>query len=399
MISKIKEYYKNNGFANTTKFIISSLCSRIVRKKNYYKSINSKAGNIKHYDKNKRKVFMFASVPFFDVGGGQRSASLSREFKKIGYNVIYIYAFPTSESKIYNLVYPTIIHTYVNKFDIKKFRQLINKDDIVIFEVPSNKYLPYLNEAKGRCKVIYENIDNWLDKLGNAFFEETTLREFLESSDLLTATAKLLELQLKEFLDKYKISKDILYLPNAVNDEMFNSKLDYEKPRDLVVGRKTLLYYGSLWLDCFDWDLIINVAKSNKEYEINLIGDDKFISIKKNKLPKNIRFLGPKRQRDLPSYLAHSDFALYPFKIDQTGLYVSPLKVFEYISMQKKVLATCSEEIKNFPGVFRSNDYKEWIKAIESDEYVSKKKQEEFIRRNNWFNRCNELLKKIGSDE
>lgn len=47
--------------------------------------------------KNTQRVFIFASVPFYDVGGGQRSAQLARTFNSMGKQVYYIYAFPCSE--------------------------------------------------------------------------------------------------------------------------------------------------------------------------------------------------------------------------------------------------------------------------------------------------------------
>ena len=391
MFSKVKNYCKENGVFKTIKYVIKGAKNRVVQKVNCFKSTHSKVGNVKDYDSSQKKVYMFACVPYFDVGGGQRSASLSKAFKKLGYNIVYLYALPTSESKIYKLDYPTVVHKYIKKYNIKEFEKTLNKDDLVIFEMPIDLYLPYLKIAKNKCKTVYENIDNWEDNLGNRFFNKNVLKEFLEC-DVLTSTATLLKKQMEDNLKMNKMKKEVLYLPNAVNDELFNPKLDYEKPSDLISGDKTLLYYGSLWLDCFDWEIIKNVAKSNENYSINLIGDDKMLGNKKDNLPKNIHFLGLKKQTELPAYLKYSDYAMYPFKIDETGAYVSPLKIFEYISMQKQILSTDSEEIKSYPGVYCSDDYKKWIEVIERKNKYDKEKASDFINKNNWISRCKSLI-------
>ena len=41
------------------------------------------------------------------------------------------------------------------------------------------------------------------------------------------------------------------------------------KPEDLITGEKTLLYYGSLWGEWFDWDIIEKVANSDEKISIN----------------------------------------------------------------------------------------------------------------------------------
>jgi glycosyltransferase involved in cell wall biosynthesis len=62
-------------------------------------------------------------------------------------------------------------------------------------------------------------------------------------------------------------------------------------------------------------------------------------------MPENIHFLGLKKQIDLPSYLYYSDYAILPFKTDEIGKYVSPLKLFEYIAMNKPVISTMLDDI------------------------------------------------------
>ena len=67
-------------------------------------SLNSRV-KFKRVDISKT-VVIFASVPFYDVGGGQRSAQLAKTFNEMGYIVHYIYGFECSEEDIPEMFIP-----------------------------------------------------------------------------------------------------------------------------------------------------------------------------------------------------------------------------------------------------------------------------------------------------
>lgn len=396
MIEKVKTYYKNHGLIKTIKWTMSRLNNKIRLKINAYKTVNSKEGNDKNKIKirTKERVFIFASVPYFDIGGGQRSAQLAKVFKEKNFDVFYIYGLKTNESKIHKMDYPTVMHKYINKVSIKQIKKLINKDDIVIFEMPDKKFIPYLNLAyEQKAKIIYESIDNWETSLGETFFNKNILKQFLKQSDLLTATALPLKEQLENYLKEFKIeNKRVIYSSNAVNSNIFNPNIKYEIPKDLIKGEKTFLYYGSLWGSWFNWEIVKDLAKTNKNYQINLIGDDNNLFELKKTLPDNIHFLGLKKQTELPNYLSHIDYAILPFKKDKIGNFVSPLKIFEYISMNKIVLTTSLPEVLNYPNTYLGDNIEKWKEIIDKNFKVNIKEKETFIKKNNWEYRVNEIL-------
>ena len=118
------------------------------------------------------------------------------------------------------------MHLHVDSFNLKDFNDLINKDDLVIFEAPFVKFEDYFDIAKeNQAKIVYENIDNWEDaELGRDILNFDSLEKFIKDADLITCTAKPLEEQMRSYLKKHNIKRDILYLPNAVDDELFNPK-------------------------------------------------------------------------------------------------------------------------------------------------------------------------------
>lgn len=348
-------------------------------------SLNSRV-KFKRVDISKT-VVIFASVPFYDVGGGQRSAQLAKTFNEMGYIVHYIYGFECSEEDIPEMFIPAVTHEMIDQVSVEWYQSILSKDAITIFEIPYYKFRPYLDIAKKYGQhTVYEHIDNWDTNLGSMFYDPETFKYFVENADLLTVTAKMLGEKIAE-----KTDREYFYLPNAVNVNVFEPGKEYECPQDLKIGKaKTLLYFGSLWGEWFDWEKVIYIAENRPDIAVNLIGDYSGIKDRIGKMPSNIHFLGLKPQIQLPAYLQHCDVTILPFKNCEIGKYVSPLKIFEYIAMNKHVLATNLDDIQNYPNVFASDSKEDWLEYLNRDEELVS--TEAFIADNNWYARCAALI-------
>lgn len=405
-IGKTKNYYKQYGFKKTCRAIHYQVKIRLQKGKIYvdmyekFKNfdLNSLPKDDNCIYKNNKNIFIFGTVPYFDVGGGQRSSQFAKIFNRMGYSVYYIYAYECSESNIPMISIPTIYHKFTKNADFDEVSAYAKENDIFIFEAPIKTFEKYLGLAILRnCKIVYENIDNWETSLGSLFFSESTLKSMLNYAHMIVATSKKLVEQTESYVKKYcTISKPVYYLANAVDDELFEPRKHYEKPHDLITGEKTLLYYGSLWGEWFDWDIIKIVASSSDTISINLIGDYTSVEHIKKEMPSNVHFLGIKKQEQLPAYLKYTDFALLPFKTGKIGDYVSPLKIFEYISMDKPILATALPDIQDYPKTLISENPEDWIKQINTvnlnDEENRTSQRDLFISENNWYSRCSKIL-------
>lgn len=407
LIKKTKNYYQYYGFKKTCSAIWYQVKIKIFKRKvcidmtEKYKNFDLNIKEKKEcaiYKKN-RNIFIFATVPYFDVGGGQRSAQLTKIFNKMGFSIYYIYAYESAESDIPMISIPAVYHKYIENAKYEEISNYAKEDDIFIFEAPIKSFEKFLGLAiLKKCKIVYENIDNWETSLGDMFFSKDTLKLMIIHADMIISTANKLVEQTKNYIREYcNKPKDVYYLANAVDDELFDPRKQYVKPDDLICGVKTLLYYGSLWGEWFDWNIIKKVANSNENISINLIGDYNNIKHIKQEMPSNVHFLGIKKQEELPSYLQYSDFAILPFKTGKIGDYVSPLKIFEYISMNKKILATNLPDIQNYPQIFISSNPDDWIKEINisdtnkfSEQSISERDM--FINNNNWYSRCSRIL-------
>lgn len=393
-IRKLQSHYQEYGLQRTIAWFFSGVVWRIKKyrltKPDYGYDQSVKPGFI---PKTKR-IFILGTIPFYDIGGGQRSAQLAKTFHQLGYEVFYIYAFKSSDSKVFGIDNPCSFHKHIESFQIQEIAPYVTKDSLFIFEAPCTSFLPYLELAKKvGAKTIYENIDNWENaELGGLVYSAEALEAMIRDSDILTCTARPLIDQTKQYLKKHHIKKDILYVANAVDDTLFDYRRDFERPDDLAIGEKTLLYYGSLWGTWFDWNAVFSIAQSFPTYTINLIGDYHGILEKVKDAPENVKFLGLKSQTALPAYLAYSDFAILPFKVDDIGKYVSPLKIFEYIAMGKQVIATKLPDITGYPNVDYAEKIFDWERALRKFPHPNLKAVDAFVAENNWFDRASKLL-------
>ncbi|MBU0756008.1 MAG: glycosyltransferase [Planctomycetes bacterium] len=184
---------------------------------------------------------------------------------------------------------------------------------------------------------------------------------------------------------------------NAAEVEFFKErprelKLDKEKP---VVG-----YYGAI-SDWFDIELVVKAAKAFPEWDFVLIGHVFMCDISKAKKCKNIRFIDEVPYADLPGYLYAFDVCMIPFLITELTLATNPVKIYEYLSAGKPVVATAMPElirISDQMHVADSHDtFLEALKSAmeEAGRSDLAKKRSNWANQRNWTSRARDLHQKI----
>ncbi len=156
-------------------------------------------------------------------------------------------------------------------------------------------------------------------------------------------------------------------------------------------GAWTATYIGALWGDWFDWDLLTSLAAQYPQAAIVVIGD--YRGQCPNPSP-NLTFLGLKPQLALPAYLAHTDVAIIPWKVNNITQATSPLKLYEYLAMRRPVVTPDLKPLVGIPGVFRAADEKDFLRLV-NEVRTAKLPVDEidrFIAENNWQARIRQLV-------
>jgi len=344
----------------------------------------------------REKIVIFSGVPYNDIGGGQRSAQLTRAALRTGRVVLYVYAYPkydftkqtyvTSNLNILNLV-----HRSIKQLNVEEFLGFINLNTTVIFEIPHPLFVEYFEISRIRgVRTVFELIDDWNTSLGGDWFDKNVYVKFVKECDKVVGTAKVLVTQLREIG-----REDAIYLPNAANEYLFDSYKNYKRPSDLP-DNPIALYFGSLYGEWFLWDYIEGSANNNKGINFCLIGN---CSKETPIMPDNVYFLGEKEIIQLPAYIQAAEFCLLPFKTGKLADAVSPIKIFEYLFMAKPVVSTNIAEVIGLPLVSIARTEEEFVETCRSlihkenkNTSYDKNKMEDFISKHSWFSRLQTII-------
>jgi len=189
---------------------------------------------------------------------------------------------------------------------------------------------------------------------------------------------------------------------NATDYGLFSQvpERPYRDPR----GRRIIGYYGAIaeWLDL---DLVVALAQQHPECSILMIGADTVNAKYRFENLPNITFIGEVPYRELPQYLHSFDVCLLPFKVGPLTLATNPVKVYEYLSAGKPVVATDLPEMANFDGLVhvaaKQREFVEKVSSIlaapESRDLIQRRK--DFARGQTWSHRAEALIQQVESSD
>ncbi|MFN7132632.1 MAG: glycosyltransferase, partial [Myxococcales bacterium] len=338
---------------------------------------------------------ILAGVPMHDSGGGQRSAQLALELLHRSHRVTYVYRYRSSDRIRQKLrfAHENLTHIRFSEFSARRFglergpRERI----VVISEFPLPEYRAISSYLRSRgALTIYDCVDAWDTSLGYGWYTRRTEDALAQEVDVVIASAKALQDDLRT-----RTGRDVSLLPNAVNTRIFRRGKKYERPLQMPQAQAIYTYVGALWGEWFNWDWIQALARAQPNAAVVLIGE--YRGECRNP-PPNVHFLGLLKQTELPAWLAHSDVALIPFKLDQIVRAVSPLKVFEYLSMGCPVVASQMPELEGLPGVVTANSTEDFVRAVVDATGKRPERDEvtKFVLEHSWTARVKELERLAG---
>lgn len=336
----------------------------------------------------------------------QRPQHFATRFAKNGHRVFYVNAnFIRPDSIVTELDNLHIVDWYCEDYNTiyamdgksnlewmkEKFDKLIYeegiRDAVVIVDYPNWVYAAKALREHYGFKIVTDYMDDYTGFLGTTEdFLKNNCIELLSASDAVIASSQFLY----DVAVKYTDTEKITIVRNGTEVEHFYQAI-HLKNRDKK--RKVVGYYGAVahW---FAWDKVCYIAEKFPEHDIVIVGD---VTEYREKLERhsNIKLLGEKPYKELPSYLADFDVCLIPFDTSTDLIKATnPVKFYEYLSAGKKIVATEIPELMPFRDeyVYMSNDNEKFAEYVKMclDETDSLNNQEEcimFARDNDWQKR------------
>ncbi len=418
-ISKLKNVYKKYGFKIFCKklkaYIIANYLDKISLKvmlmpSKYKKVINEMLDSNK-YD----RVIIWRSSFGYNVPLFQRPQHIANNLSKNKCLVLYEVTTMTDKIKtieklqdnLYltnfnNIALNKIIMKELSKRNIPKYIQLYSTDWKLTVENIEN----YLNNG---FKFIYEYIDDISPELaGTKDIPKNITDKYQYAMKNKNVYVVVTAEMLKQDVIKQRGEKNLIFSSNGVDTSFFETydkdfKFEQEFTNILANKKINLCYYGALakW---FDYDLIKEIAKTDK-YNIILFGikyDESYDENIKNE--KNIYFMGPRDYKILKNYAKKMDILCVPFKINNITRATSPVKLFEYMALEKPIVTTDMNECRKYKSVLIGKNHKDFLKKLEEATKLEKDKEyikllQKEAKENDWSNKAKAIIEEISKNE
>lgn len=301
-----------------------------------------------------------------------------------------------------NILLNRILESELKKIDKPKYIQLYSTDWKLSVENIKN----YIASGFG---FIYEYIDDISPELaGTKEIPQNIVDKYeyaMANTDVfVVVTADLL----KQDVISHRGEKNLIFSSNGVDYSFFQSfdeNFEFEKEfTDILnIGKPIVCYYGALakW---FDYDLIKKIAETDK-YSVVLFGikyDESFDENLKDE--KNIYFLGPRDYKILKNYAKKCDILTIPFKINSITRATSPVKVFEYMALNKPIVTTDMNECRKYDSILIGETHEDFIEKL--DKALALKEDTDYIelldreaKENDWSMKAKAIIDGVSAFE
>lgn len=289
---------------------------------------------------------------------------------------------------------------WINSWLIKQqLSYHLHNCDIVWIMHP-NMYGAVKSKLSDEVYVVYDCMDDALEfpyvTSSTSLLRRLTVQEnaLLMRSNAIFATSKYLK---KKLLHRYKIKKKIHIINNAINIYANNNKISNigTEISTSFTSKETkkIAYIGTIskW---FDFDMIIK--------SVNKFVNITYILIGPTEVPipchERIIHFPPVEHEMIFNIMEMADALVMPFVVNELVLSVNPVKIYEYIYMNKPAIVSDYEETEKFSEYVylykTSEEYLYLIELLSNNKLKPKRSLEDnisFAKENTWKSRVSEI--------
>lgn len=354
----------------------------------FHLDFNRFMNNVEHCE-SEELVFMFSGTTYVQDVRANRPIRLTRELIQRGIPVIFNYHRwrRTDEHPDYegDLLFQLPIDV-TKQFMAKLATLKTSKKKIFIVSYPH----PIIPKILNRFKVngwmnLYDARDDWeeFQKVGQAKWYNSGVEKYIvRNCDHVTAVSW----PLAKKLDAYEPLSPVKVVPNALSPNFLSKKYKWKGSNKIKIG-----YFGHLTASWFDWDSLIEIAKSRPEYLFEIIGHSAPDDLK---LPNNISLMGPKNHPEINVIAAEWKVAIIPFRPGPLADAVDPIKIYEYMALNLPTVSFRMPQIDEYPYTITVENNEEFATAL--DEFVryrpKKGTLKKWLSTNTWGDRIDDMI-------
>lgn len=289
------------------------------------------------------------------------------------------------------------INQKINEFFVKKAARKYGFAGPVIwiYDTEACYYLGKLNEKF----IFYDCVDKHESQGGVERNREKIKNEeqnILKKAKVVATTSNAL------FKEKIKENPNTFLVRNVGDYKNFNPEaiLNLEIKEDMKnIPHPIAGFVGAIDTYKINLDLIVKTALENPKISFVLIGKSFIEQGGGHNLnrTKNIYFLGPRPQKEIPSYVKTFDVCLIPYQENEYNEYSFPLKFFDYMATGKPIIVSGLPELLEFKDLIEivktPLEFSSALKKVLLKERGDKRqKRIEIASKNTWETRTQKLL-------
>ncbi len=382
LVKKVPYSVKNRGLYNTLiRVVTRGRSAAAAAKKNARVSVRAKEEDtwtellerLEHTPHNFIDIFgvpMGWNTPLF-----QRFQHISMQVGKAG-GISFYGAHPAVDKDVetYQFITPYLCLVNLENAQSRRrfFEIMDDRQELKYIRVQSIDLATSIDDLERYMQKGYEIVYEYIDELSPQItgqIPDFVLKRheyILRNEDIIAvATSDKLFAQMKPYR-----SRNMAMICNGADYQHWNvKKEDLECPEELQEavnsGKWIVGYHGALasWVD---FQLLADIA-SDGRYLLLLIGHEHDANMRKSGIldMENVLFLGAKPYRELNRYAAFYDVAILPFRISDLTLSVSPVKIFEYMALEKPIVTSALPECKKYSSCLCAGTPQEFMEKLE----------------------------------
>ena len=286
--------------------------------------------------KREHKVFYVeGSISMLRKKATDKNKYFETDCKKVTENLFVItpsalFPFPKARiiRKLYNKKLFMDITRIFNKYNVNEFLLWTNRID----------FAANLLESKNiKILDICDDLPFYYKLAGDEKGYINTLKKF----ELAIKSANIIIVSAQKIKEKYQHLTDtkIIVIPNGHNVNLNN--MDHGIHQEIKrIPHPRIGFLGTLF-KFIDEDLLEFLVKNRPNYNFIFVGPiEGNFSIEKLKKYSNVYLMGKKPKEIVHNYVNGFDIAINPFRVHEVNDSVSPVKVFEYLALNKAVIST-----------------------------------------------------------
>ncbi|MDA0987109.1 MAG: glycosyltransferase [Bacteroidetes bacterium] len=364
--------------------------------------------------KNKTYVILGATSWDYFLNRGNYFAI---ELANMGHKVFFIEKMPSVAGKIKNFFSNKILN---NKNDIPTNLKILTPPTCLTFF--NSSYLPFIDKIQlhfwfnkiiqkyklNNCILIYAmpywrylSITKELFSAKYSVYDIADDLQMFSRNNFTLNRMKLSDKYLKQEIDiiiySSRVMKNLFSLKtpnsflisNGVSDIFFKKNNSYKK---LISDNIKVGFAGNFNSNSIDIDLLKHIS-DNSNFNLEVCGN--INNSLKKELPK-INFRGILTFNELKIFIKSCDVCIIPFYNNNFNSVINPLKLYEYSSLGKPIVATNTTDLKYYKDIiYFAKDKEEFVskifKAVKLDSNLLRKKRIRFAQNNLWSTKTKEL--------